>query len=195
MIWVKSPSLKIQIIGVFVNKHGLLITSILFRILRICRSPFKCNYAKNKKHFLSFLPHLWNLHQILYIFQKKKIVRGNVFLNIKTVKYLVGPLFKRRRFRPFFHSQLVKWSQTLAKTGKKELYHNFSSLLGELIWKITPLLKFEIIGLFVNILTVVYKYPVQDSETLPFPIQMQLSWKRKIFFQFLCSIDFVYIKF
>ena len=41
--------------------------------------------------------------------------------------------------------------------------------------KRSPLLKFEIIGLFVNTLTADYKYPVLDCENLPFPIQMQLS--------------------
>ena len=44
-----------------------------------------------------------------------------------------------------------------------------------MIWKISPLLKFEILGLFINILTVDEKYPVRDCENLQFPIEMQLS--------------------
>ena len=44
-----------------------------------------------------------------------------------------------------------------------------------MIRKISPLLKFEILGVFVNILTAEDKYPVQDCENLQFPIQMQLS--------------------
>ena len=63
----------------FVNRHGLPITSILFRTVRIYRSLLKCNYMKNNEHFLSFLFHLWNLHQILNISKKKKIVIANVF--------------------------------------------------------------------------------------------------------------------
>ena len=51
----------------------------------------------------------------------------------------------------------------------------FSSLLGEIIWKIAPLLKFEIIGVFVNTLTAAYKYPFLDCENLLFPIQIKLS--------------------
>ena len=45
----------------------------------------------------------------------------------------------------------------------------------KMISKISALLKFEIIGVFVNTLTADYKYPVPNCENLPFPIQMQLS--------------------
>ena len=48
------------------------ITSILFRIVRICCFIFKCKCLKNEKRFLSFLFHLWNLHQISNIFSKRK---------------------------------------------------------------------------------------------------------------------------
>ena len=71
IFWKTSPRLKFGIIGLFV-KHGLQITSILFRTVRICRSLFKSSYLKNKKKFLRFLCPLWNLHQILNIFKKKE---------------------------------------------------------------------------------------------------------------------------
>ena len=61
--------------------HGVPNRCILFRISRICRSIFKCKYLKNQKYFLSFLFHLWNLHQILKIFKQKKIVIANYFRN------------------------------------------------------------------------------------------------------------------
>ena len=51
----------------------------------------------------------------------------------------------------------------------------FLSLWGEMIRKISPLTKFQILEVFVNTLTADYKYPVPDCENLPFPIQMQLS--------------------
>ena len=44
-----------------------------------------------------------------------------------------------------------------------------------MIWETFPLLKFEMIGVFVNTWTADYKYPVPDCENLPFPIQMKLS--------------------
>ena len=48
----------------------------------------------------------------------------------------------------------------------------------------SPLAIAEILEVFVNILTADYKYPVQDCENLPLPIQMQLSEKRKTFSEF-----------
>ena len=42
----------------------------------------------------------------------------------------------------------------------------------------------EVLGVFVNTLTAEGKYPVQDYENLPLPIQIQLSEKQKTFSQF-----------
>ena len=66
--------------------HWLRMTSILFGIVTICSSLFKCSFLKNEKLFLNFLFHLWNLHQILNIFEKKIIVIANVFPRLQTVK-------------------------------------------------------------------------------------------------------------
>ena len=44
-----------------------------------------------------------------------------------------------------------------------------------MISKISPLLKFEILGVFLNTLTADDKYPIGACENLQFPIQMQLS--------------------
>ena len=41
-------------------------------------------------------------------------------------------------------------------------------------WKLSPLLNFEILGVFVNTLTADENYPFQDSGDLQFSIQMQL---------------------
>ena len=156
-------------------RHGLPITSILFRIVRICRSLFKSSYLKNKKHFLGFLFHLWNLHQILNIFQKKKIVIANVFRKLATVQGLVTPLTIQRRLKTSFYSQQVKRFQRQVKSSWEHVYDIFWSLWGEIIWKISTWLKFDIIRLFANTWTADYKYPVPDCENLPFPIQIQLS--------------------
>ena len=50
-----------------------------------------------------------------------------------------------------------------------------------MIWKISLSLKLEILGVFVNTLTADDKYAVPDFKNLRFPIQMQLSCKRKFF--------------
>ena len=130
---------------------------------------------KTKKHFLGILFHLGNLHQILNIFKKKKIVIANVFPKLATVQGLDTALTIQRRLKTFFNSQHPKRFTTLVKSSWEHFYHISSSLWGEMTWKISPWLKFEIIGLFVNTWTADYKYPVPDCENLPFPIQIQLS--------------------
>ena len=165
--------------------QGLLITSRLLQIVRICRSPFKSSYLKKKKHFLGFLFHWWNLHQILNIFKKKKIVTAVVFPKLALVQSLVTPLTIQLRIKTSFDGEHVKRFQTLVKSSWEHFYHIFPSLWGEMIWKISPWLKFEIIRLFVNTWTAHYKYPVTDCENLSFPMQIQLSWKQKIFSGFL----------
>ena len=49
----------------------------------------------------------------------------------------------------------------------------------------SPLVLCEILGVFLNTLTVDCKYPVQDCDNLQLPNQMQLSEKRQTFSQFL----------
>ena len=137
IIWKLSPWLKFEIIE-FLLTHGLPITSILFRIVRICHSPFKSSYIKNKKHFLCFLFHLWNLHQILNIFQKRKILIANVFAKLATVQGLVTPLTIQRRLKTSFDSRHVKRFQTLVKSSWEHFYHIFPSMCGEIIWKLSP---------------------------------------------------------
>ena len=66
--------------------HWLRMTTLLFRIVRVLSSLFKCNYLKNEKIFPKFLFRFWNLPEILIIFQKRMIVRANVFPRFQTVK-------------------------------------------------------------------------------------------------------------
>ena len=161
IIWKTSPWLRFGIIG-FLLTHELPITSIVFGIVRICRSLFKSSYLKNKKHFPSFLFHLWNLHQISNIFKKKTIVIGNVFPKLATVQGLVRPLTIHRSFKTSFDSQHVERFQKLAKCSWEHFYDTFSSLWGEIICKTSPWLKFGIIGLFVNTQIPDYKSPDPD---------------------------------
>ena len=91
MIWEISLFLKFWIIGVVVNtstvdyKHPV-------GDCGICCSLFRCNCLKNENSCSVFLFHLWNLHQILNIYQKKKIVIANVLPKLQTVKDFVRPL-------------------------------------------------------------------------------------------------------
>ena len=143
------PDLSLKSKGYFLT-YGLPIRSILFRIVRICRSWFKCNYLKNKKHFLSVFFHLWNLHQISNILKKKKNVIAYVFPKLTTDSELIRPFTKNHRVRTSFDSQHVKVFQILLKSPWEHFYHIFRSIWGKMIWKISSLLKFQNVGVFAN---------------------------------------------
>ena len=151
--------------------HWLPMASIVFSIMRICHSLFKRNYLKNEKFFLNFMFLFWNLHQIFKIFLKNIIVIANIFPKPETVKNLVRPLSKKHGFRTSFQSQHVKGFQTLVISTWEHLYHVFLSLWEEKIWKISPLLKFKILGVFVNTLTAGDEHPVQNCDNFQFLIQ------------------------
>ena len=89
---------------------------ILLKIVRLYYSEFKCNYMKNEKSFLNFLFRFWDLHQILNILKKRKIVLANVFPKLGTVKILLRPLSKEWRLSTRFDSQHMKASQILVKS-------------------------------------------------------------------------------
>ena len=46
-------------------------TSVPAAICRISRNNFKRHYLRNKRLFLDFLLHFWNVHEIWSIFKKK----------------------------------------------------------------------------------------------------------------------------
>ena len=112
------------------------------------------------------------------------IVIANVFPKLQNAKDLVKPLSRKRCFRTSFESQRVNACQTLVKFALERLYDIFWSFWGEMICKISPLLKFQILGVFFNTLTSGDKYLVWDYEKLQFSIQMQLSQKQNSFSQF-----------
>ena len=90
--------------------------SILFKVVRICNSHFKCKYLKKKKYFVNCLLHFWNPHQILDIWKKKMTVIANGFPKLETVKILVRPLSKKRSFRTRFDSEHMKTSEIFSKS-------------------------------------------------------------------------------
>ena len=158
--------------------------SILLKSGRICHSQSKCNDLNNEKLFLSCLFDFWNLHQILNISKKNMMVIPNVFPKLQTVKILVSPLCENSRFGTRFDSQHMKVSQKLPKSPWDNFFHVFSSLWEIFIWKMSPQLFPEILGMLLNTLIVDGKYPVEHWEKWQFPKQMQLSEKLKTFSQF-----------
>ena len=156
--------------------------SMLFKIVRICNSKLKFHYLRNRKLFLYFSFHFWNLHQILNILQKRMIVVANIFPKLETVKILVGPISKKCRFRTRFESQHLKPSKILVKSPWERFCLVFSSFPGNLISKMFHQVLGDVLVVFVNRLTADGKYPVQECENCQFPIQMIISEKQKPFF-------------
>ena len=64
-------------------------TSILFLKETIYYNMFRCNFLRNKKHFLNFFLHFQNSDWILNIFQEKMTLIADIFLNIRTAKNVV----------------------------------------------------------------------------------------------------------
>ena len=73
--------------------------SIVFKVVGIRNSQFKCNYLKKKKHFFKFLFHFCILCQILNILKEKMIVIANVFPKLQTLKIFVKKLSQENSFR------------------------------------------------------------------------------------------------
>ena len=133
------------------------------------------------KAFCNFLSHFWNLHEILNILKEKMFVIANAFPKLQTVKILVRPLSKTRRFKTRFDSQHVKVSQILVKYPWDCFYHVLSSFSRKLILKKSPLVLGAILGVFVKMLIADEKYPAQNWKNMKLPIKMQLSENWKIF--------------
>ena len=64
-------------------------TSILFLTEAICCKILRCLYLRNEKYFLNFILHYVNLDTIFNIFKKKINLIADVFLNLRTPKYVV----------------------------------------------------------------------------------------------------------
>ena len=100
-IWKVSRLVKSEILAVFVNtltaNHKCPVRdceNLLLSILTIL--------SEKRESFCQFLCHFWNFQQILNIYEIKKVVIANVIPKLQTVKDLVRPLSKKRRFKIFF---------------------------------------------------------------------------------------------
>ena len=132
--------------------------------------PIQIQLFEKEKTFSEFLIPFMESPSNFQHFQKNKIVIANVFPKLTTVQGLVTPLTIERRLKTSFDSQHVKRFQILVKYSWEHFCYIFSSLWGEMIWKKSFWLKFQVIGLFANRWTADYKYPVPDFQNLLFPI-------------------------
>ena len=64
-------------------------TSIIFLKETFWRKEFRCNYLKNKKHFLPFFSDFWNVDETLNFYHKTITLINDVFPEIPAQKNIV----------------------------------------------------------------------------------------------------------
>ena len=156
-------------------------TSILFLIEAIYCNIFRCIYRRNEEYFLKFFSYFPNLESISNIFKKKMTLIADVFLNLRTPKYVVREMFKKSCFRGPFDKWHGKRAETLLKSERQHLYYIYWSL-----WRILELKKSlwlicKVLGLLVNLLIADDKDSLLNRGNLLQHFQMDLSQERKIF--------------
>ena len=150
------------------------IPGILAIMLGIFGNQFKCIYLKKPKSFLNILLHFQNSKRILNILNKKLGPIAKVFLELSTPKNVDTWMHRRSCVRTPFGSQQVNRSQTLESFAKANVYPSFPSFWLRWNWKMSSLVRSEILGLYVNPLFAVARYCRYNTGTFPQLIQMHL---------------------
>ena len=107
-----------------------------------------------------------------------------VFWTLQTVKCMVRQIFKQSCFIAPFYGQHVNGSQTFVKSPPECFYIIILSLRGKLTSKNSLFLIFELLRLFVKILTPDDKYSVCNIWNLQELYQMHLSNKLRTLCKF-----------
>ena len=90
-------------------------------------------------------------------------------------------------FRTAFGNQLVDGYQALLKFVRHYYYPIFPWIWDTLSWKKSALVRYKILGLFVNKLTAEYQYSRRNMQTFAQQVQTPLSLKQKIFSGFFIA--------
>ena len=88
-----------------------------------------------------------------------------------------------------------KRAKALLKYASVHFYQIQWSLQSQLTWQKSLLLTCKILGLLLNTLVAVEKYPVLNRDNLSIPIQMLFISETKHVFQIFCSIFEISLKF
>ena len=90
-------------------------------------------------------------------------------------------------FRTAFGNQPVNGYQTLLKSARHYYYPIFPWILDKLSLKKSALVRFKILGLFVNTLTAQYMYSRRKMQTFAQQVLTPLPLKQKIFSGFFIA--------
>ena len=134
--------------------------------------------------------HFSNLYHILNILKKKIIVIANLLSKLQAVNVSLRPFRKKCSVRTPFDTQHVKESEKRLQSARENFYHIFSSLCKKLIWKISPSVIRQILGVFRNTLTANDKHPLWDCENFHIPIQNEkVSSIFVLFLEFTSNLE------
>ena len=87
-----------------------------------------------------------------------------------------------------FGSQHVNGSQTLIRSAGNHFYTAIPLIWGRTSRKRLVLVRYEVLGQFVNTMTAVYYYFRYNLENLPQQVQKQISLKPKTFSAFFIAL-------
>ena len=148
---------------------------------RIFCNNFKSLYLKNRRLFLDFLLHFWNVHEIHSNPKKRMSVLAKLFLILLFWKEIATEMSRRSCFRTSLGNQRVNGFQTPLKVARHHYYPFFPWIWGKLSWKKTALLWSKILRLFANTLTADDKYSCRNMQNFLQKLQTLLCQKRKTF--------------
>ena len=169
MICKISPFVNFKILGVFANTFTVDHKYPVWNCENL-QFHIEMQLSRKQKRFSQFYVPFMESSSNSKHFPKKDDRDSLSIFEIKDCQNLGGPICKKRRFRTSFGSQHLKGFQTLVKSAWERFYHIFWSLWKKMTGKISPLLNFEILEVFVNTLIADEKYPFRDSRDLQIPI-------------------------
>ena len=122
-----------------------------------------------------------------------------LFLKLRPAKNVVRYMCKKARFRLSFLKEHCKLVSTLFKFEQQHMYHIYWSTGRQLSCKISLLVIWESLRLFLNTMSAVDKCSLTNRDNLMQPIHMQLSQNLKTFCGFFpafskCRLYFEYFQ-
>ena len=156
--------------------------------MRISRSLFKWNYLKNQKYFLPFFS-IYGIYIKFETFSRKGWSSDLIyFVNSKMSKPWLNHSLKSAVSEDPLTVNMFNGPKHLWNLHESTFIIFFPSLWGQIIWKMLLLLKFEMIGVFVNTWAADFKYPVPDCENLQFSFKCNYLKNKKLFMSILCHL-------
>ena len=123
------------------------------------------------------------------IFKKRMTLIAYLFLRLPPAKNMVRYMGKKSRFRLFFQKQHGKLASTLFKFKQQHLRHIYCSMGREFLCKISLLVIWKSLRLFVKPMSAVDKCSLLNRNNLMQLIHMILSQKLKTFSGFFSQFS------